>query len=101
MKLKIKESKIVNIVRYQDLEDFITEAYDLKSPYEFACIEELSNDSIKKYIVYKQELDSYDLNAIEKLKSGEPQAYITDVLLTDLCNRGWLDSGEYLIEVSW
>ena len=101
MNLKIRNTE-VKVVDYDDLETFITEAYGLTSRFEYLDLEEPSNDSCKTFSVTKKPLKPYQEQAIAAFKADPlSEMYITHALLMDLCNKGWLDPGEYLVVVSW
>ena len=100
MQLKLK-SQTVQIVDYNDLCNFIEEAYGIDK-FEYVALEELNNYSYKNYSIRKGEFDDYDLRKLEKFKQNPTSVnYITGILLTDLCNKGWLEEGDYMVHVSW
>ena len=96
MELKFETRKIY-VVNYFDLDNFINHHYpNLKNRFEFAADEEMANDVDKLYSI-TGELDKYD----EKhLKDGN-ERYMARTYLNDLCKKGIIPSGEYLIIVSW
>ena len=101
MELKY-EIKSVIMGDYNDLDEFLTERFDLPEGYEFAAMEELGNDIVKSINVCKEEIDSYDQDYIDAVvKDKKPKSYGTRILLCHLCNLGEIPEGEYLIEVSW
>lgn len=100
MELKYKIESIFR-VEYGDLDNFLTERFDLPEIYEFAAMEELSSDIIKSINVNKGELDKYGQKYVDAVvKDKRPKAYGTRIILCHLCNLGEIPEGEYLIEVS-
>lgn len=81
----------VRIIEENDLNKFISEYYNkpkFNSAYEF----EWMNDTSYFIEVEKREMDEYDY----KHMFSSPWR-----VFTDLCNKGIVEEGEYLIKVSW
>lgn len=96
MELKT-EKREVFFVNYKNLDEFINHYYpNLVSKFEVVADEELSNDS-EKLIDVTGETDSYTESEI---KSGET-GFMTTAYMNDLCRKGLIPTGEYLIQVSW
>lgn len=94
------EEKTVKIVDHHDLDDFISFHYSL--PFSVVADQELNNYSYKMVTVESKPLDEWEQEDLRRL--SERREYSTGVLnalMTDLCNRGFLDSGSYLIRVFW
>lgn len=101
MKLKHKMESVIR-VDYSDLDDFLTERFDLPEDYEFAAMEELGNDVVKSINVEACKLGKYDQQYIDAvLINKEPESYGTRTILCYLCNLGEIPEGEYLIDVCW
>jgi hypothetical protein len=109
--LKAKK-EVVFRVNYGDLDEFIREAYGLEYkaheggyggqyPYDFAASEESANDSSHSFSVEPEAPDKYEAQQIAEMKSGKFQTFITSALLSDLCHRGLIEPGEYIIDVCW
>lgn len=96
------ELKSVIMVEYSDLDEFLTERFNLPEDYEFAAMEELGNDVVDSINVCKEEIDSYDQEYIDAVvKDKKPRPYGTRMLLCYLCNLGEIPEGNYMINVSW
>ena len=90
----------VHQVEYYDIDNFVKQVYGYD--FSIAASEELKNDSQKTFLVKKEELDEYEKETIEVfMKCGEDHGFMTGVLLNDLCNKGFIEPGEYLVNVSW
>ena len=86
-------------VDYSEFEQFVRQEYDVE--LEFACNQESSNDVSYTFSVDNKPLNNYDENKLSKFKAGEDPQFISHILLNDLCNRGVIEPGKYLIKVSW
>lgn len=101
MGLRYKIKSVIT-VDYSDLDDFLTERFDLPEDYEFIAMEELGNDVVQAISVSKEKLNEYDQKDIDEfLITKKPPLYRTGDILRYLCNLGEIPEGEYLIEVSW
>lgn len=99
-KLKYEERN-VKVVDYDDWDQFIQKVYGIED-YSIVADQEMNNDECREYRVANQELlDKYDSHELEKFKRGENVNYMTRVLMADLCIRGLLEEGTYLIKVCW
>lgn len=87
--------KTVIEVDYQDLEKLIEEVYELKE-FNLASSEEYSNNTALLNKV-DGEVSVYEL---EKILRRETYL-MTRIYMNDLCRRGHLEKGEYLIRISW
>ncbi len=100
MKLKT-EQKITFHVDYYDLEEFINHHYSPSIDFCFPADVESANDTSHTFeLTFGDELSEWDLKKIEKFKQGKG-SYVTATLLQDLCNRGLIDPGSYVINVCW
>lgn len=101
MKLK-HDIEIVRTVECSDLEEFIRLMYNVSAEYySFTIDVECGNDSTIEFFVKKEVLDSYDKKQLEAWKGGQGGGYMTQLLLTDLCNQELIDEGNYYIRVCW
>lgn len=86
-------------IEYHQLNELIQETYNVN---EFECNLESSNDTCYTYHVDSKVLQDYDLETIQSsLKEGGCTIYQVGVFLQDLCNKGVIDKGWYLLEVWW
>lgn len=85
-----------------ELENLIREEYN-NPLYSIVAAEELKNYTKQTYdIDFGEEIDEYELEEIEKFKSGNGiQQHITFALMQDMVNRKVIPAGEYLVDVSW
>lgn len=97
----VLQSQPVNLVNHNDLVSFITQAYGLQKPYELVATEELSNGGYKLFDVEAEPLDAHEQSQLDVLKANGYCQYITDIVLKNLCNKGWLAPGAYLVPCSW
>lgn len=96
MELKTKKLEVI-LVNYEDLDKFINHHYsNLQTGFEFITDEEMSSDS-EKLIDVTGKVTRYKKNLI---KAGEV-SYMTSTYLNDLCKKGVIQAGKYLIQVSW
>lgn len=103
MTLKYK-SETIFTVDYNDLEDFINDHYGLQGGRKGFCyqaVEEIGNDTQKRFRVCKEELDDWDVEKLNTLKEKGHADYCTRIVLVDLCNKDLIEPGTYLIEMSY
>jgi hypothetical protein len=100
MELKIRETKRYE-VDYTDLEEFIKFVYGDEIDYDFCSDREASNDSVYDFNVCKEKIDGYDQEQLDIFKQGQSGSWMTQTILTDLCNRDLIPEGEYLVTVCW
>ena len=101
---QLKVSKITSYrVDYYDFEVFVKKVY--RKDFRFALDQESSNDTSHEFWVSKKKLDEYDqermdefLGDSEDLLHGGPYA---DVILNDLCHKGLIKPGHYIVRVCW
>ena len=86
------EKKEYYTIDYSDLEKLIEDVY--RKPFDFVEDSEASNGSAKAFFIKKRELNTWDLVDIADASN-------TRVLLIDMCNKGLLPEGNYLVSVSW
>ncbi len=105
---KLKCKKIIScIVNYADLDEFISSIYD--KTFNFASDQEANNYSSHDFNVLKKAIsESDDLDLKKWLNSsddeeceGENTCYLANTILQDLCFKGLIDPGYYVVNVSW
>ncbi len=95
-----KEVKIT--CDYNDIEEIILEEYGYQ--YEIMPMEEVGSSqyaAVYEVDVSQGELDEYEQAYIDNLKQGRPDKYCLRAIMQDLCNKGKLEAGSYIIDVSW
>ena len=82
-----------------DLEKLITDHYS--RDYEIVSDNEWNNDSSYKQNISKGEIDDFYKERFEDWKQGFGGSnYMLRHILQDLCNKGEIEEGNYLIDVS-
>lgn len=97
-KLKYKKETFFT-VNYSDFEELVKKLYGIE--YRFAAFEECSNDTVHAFYRVNGNLSYYELEDLEDFKSGEKQSFMASILLADLCKQGYIEPGNYLIDVCW
>lgn len=98
--MKLKHTKEVKIiVDYNDLEAFIEEIYGHE--YEIVSMEEWNNSESHTFNIKGERIDDYNMKYITFLEKGNPKQYSLRVILIDMCNNGYIEEGNYLINISW
>lgn len=92
--------KEVNSIYYRTLNKFINEFYD-KEDYSLVEDIEATNDTVVCYKVSKRELDMFEQTTLHKFVNKSIIGYTLPTLLLDLCNKGVIEEGNYLIEIYW
>lgn len=96
-------TKTTHHVKYGDLERLIEETYGFPE-YSIACEEECNNDTALTFDVnaamkYRSEYDFKDLE--EMIATKKTKQWRTGLLMDDMCRRGLIPEGSYVVEVSW
>ena len=101
MKLKNFKKQVVVKVNCVDVEDLIREVYG--HSYEIQPMEEVGSGdgAVEEYTVTCDEMINEELSFITDLISGKPEQFILGYILQDLCNKGYIEKGDYLIDVGW
>ncbi len=94
------KTKIVHQIDYFDFDEFIKKHYQ-KSDFEFCADQESRNDSSHSFSVSKHPMSDYELKRLNKFKSDQRVDFISSTLLNDLCNKGIIPEGQYIVNVSW
>lgn len=93
----------VNVMDYQELDKLVNDTFfGGEDKFCFAANEEMANDTDKLFQdidgVFRFDFDEKNLN--EYLAGKETFVYSRH-LLNELCRRGKIETGNYLIRVSW
>lgn len=82
----------------RDWNEIVRRQYDV-SNYDFWDDNEAERDGSRSYTftTKKGYLSKYDLEELEKFKIGQAM-FMTDIILTDLCNQDLIDEGQYIID---
>lgn len=102
MKLQNFTKQTIVKVDYSDVEKLIFETY--KQRYEIMPMEEVGSSQYAAVIektVKPGLLTQSEEHEIEQLVLGQPQQWIFSTILKDLCNKGLIDEGDYIISVNW
>ena len=91
-------TKTVREVSWSHLEDVVSEVYGHQ--FEMAANEEWSNDSAHEFTV-TPDVDEWDRGKVDDFVKGTEHPNITGALLNDMCKRGLIEPGKYLVKVSW
>lgn len=90
-------------IDYKDIEKLIREVYKIHS-YNIVAMEEAFEDSALRFDV-EAKVDEIDREDIEDFLRGRKEytcnMYMTGPLLNDMCNKGLIKPGKYLVEVCW
>lgn len=101
-KLKTKQQTMF-LVEFQDLNKFVKKLYK-KSKYHFVVYQNDWRNNVSYIFSVKPEWSAIDEpETWEKMKSGQWQEEWGNnaVVLTGLCIEGYIDPGEYVVEVCW
>ncbi len=82
-----------------ELDSLVWEKFGLKH-FESRCVDEVSNDTYKKYHV-DGILSDYDRRNLEVWESGKEVTYTVVLILNALCFQGIIKPGKYLVSYSW
>lgn len=87
-------------IEYGDLDRFIQEVYNI--PH-FSCVsvEDWNNNSQHRIVIRKKELSKWEQEDLKNVKLGREPGYSLRAVMTDLCNQGLIEPGNYLICVCW
>lgn len=84
---------------YREIENLLKEHYGI-THYEIVAAEEVSNGS-NLDITVDGKLDDYDLKGVAEVLSGKFKHYFTGQMMNKLCADGYLEAGEYIVEIYW
>ena len=86
----------VNELGQCGLNDLVDQVYGRSFDYGSA------NDTDHVFDIKKEPIADYDAEVIADIvKRGFIEEYQLDLIMTDMCNRGHLDAGTYVVSVSW
>jgi len=89
-------------VNYRDFERLVKEVYGQN--YEFIVDCECGNDTQHVYLCVGgkgDDLDEYDYKRLDEFARTGKYCWLAQTILADLCQRGIIDPGNYIIRVSW
>lgn len=96
-----KETFIV--VSYRDIEKLICETYGIPpSKLCLPSLEEANKDSYRVFSVEKKELAKVDKEILDNFVKTHLHTYgIGYIFLQDMCFKGIIEPGPYLVQFSW
>jgi hypothetical protein len=97
---KFISTKEVNMIYYRNLNRFINEAFG-KKDYSIVEDMEVLNDSYLYFEVSKGLLTQDEETKLYKFTSRSIIGFTLPVILKHLCNRNYLEEGNYLIQIAW
>lgn len=86
-------------MEYSELEELVKKVYGIE--WSLVADQELGNDSSYSVEISKEEIDGYEIGRLEAWKKGKFVGWLAPWIMTDLCNNGHLEPGDYLIQISW
>jgi hypothetical protein len=104
-KVEIKPLKVTQMksyhIDYEEFDKYVQEVYG--KSFNFASDQEASNYSIHDFSVSKKKLDVYNQKKMNAWLTGkgDEDSFVAGVILNDLCNKGLVKSGYYVVSVSW
>ena len=97
--LKSKAATYIEIA-YSDFDRFVSEVYG--QAFEIIAVEEAHNYCMLRFArIKKEELHEYDAKKLAEFAETGQGLFLARIILTDMCNRGIIEPGDYLIEVFW
>jgi hypothetical protein len=91
--------EIIMVCEYGEIEDIIKDTYG--KYYGIPSGEELNNDSSLTFNCAKGALDQYDHETLDRFIATGSGDWLLNILVADLCNKGKLAEGKYVMYVSW
>lgn len=92
-------TKTVHAIDYQEFDRFVEEVYG--QPFSFPADMESRNDTSHTMLADREGVPEYERADLDRfIATGEGQ-FLADTLLQDMCHRGLIPEGEYLINVCW
>ena len=87
------------VIDYHDFGTFVQEVYGLRDRFD---ILETPNDSTHSYSGIDGKMSEYEETQLaEMIKDGCGEYYRLADILNDLCRKGKIVPGDYLIDVCW
>jgi hypothetical protein len=96
--LKCRKQTIIS-VNYGDFDKFVNQVYGVN--FDFVNSEECGNDTTHSFHGIDGEVDDYDQEDLDSFKENKKNSYMTRILLNDLCKNGFIEPGDYYINVCW
>ena len=102
MKIEMKTKEVsYHTVNHFEWERVVNEFYKPTPEWDFVSDHEANNDSDYSFNV-DGKVDDRDEKRLEAFrKDSLSQSFMTRMLLNDLCKKGLIPEGVYLIRVSW
>ncbi|MBI5066533.1 hypothetical protein HZA97_09975 [Candidatus Woesearchaeota archaeon] len=95
--LKVEEISLFK-VESAHLENFVEQVYNQE--FNFTDAEEVSDDVSKEFHEIDGVIEEYDKSDLEEFIKDGSYKYATRVILNDLCRKGLIKPGNYLVNVS-
>jgi len=89
------EKKVIFEVDYSDMEEFINDHYG--HDFELTCDQESCNDTSVSVTIKSGDLSEYAQKRVDAYKETGRWGFILKELMRDLCNKGLLEEGDYVI----
>ncbi len=86
-------------VDYDVFQEKVKDFYGVKE-FSFVADQEASNDSIHEFSV-SNPADYIDEEEMEEFKKTGKYSFLTDSILNDMCEKGEIEPGDYIINVCW
>lgn len=89
-------------IEYGAFENLVNEVYGVEG-FNFVETRECSNDSEYTFLAEKKELDDYEKKELQKFINNSTHCGFctVDSIFDDLCNKGIIESGNYMVNVCW
>lgn len=102
--------QVTHFIDYADLDAFVNAVYKFEKdgdqpwseyPYSFIAAEECGNDvSIEFYVT--GEFGDFDVVEHDRWVQSGGKGWVSNYnVMNDLCRMGYLESGDYIVRVSW
>jgi len=89
-----------HVIKETDFDQLVRKTYGIKD-FSFVASRECGNDTQHVFEdVGYEPLDEWDTEAIENIKEEQDYCSI-NVIFNDLCIKGFIDAGNYIVEVCW
>lgn len=95
----MKKKSIIEIDS-NELDTLVHEKLGFKE-YEFVPVEECGNDSSHEFTVSNKPHDKWQQESIDKWAKYKFVRYSNGAILNELCIKGFIEPGEYLVTVCW
>ena len=99
-----KYEKRVYVIRSDEFDCMVIATYGQKCGYEFVADQEAGNGCSYEFavsIAHGGALDDYDVRRMSAFLQGDYPPPMARTILTDMCTRGLIQSGDYLITAPW